>query len=354
MNELYARKTVVDVGVRPYVCNEWDVFEFRMYNFADYVSKNLAEDHPRVSVYDTSLYKSDQLRVDMHTFNGFLFISAGHVRAASDIDMILKVRDVDEMVLFEERFQPRWLNRLREIQLQMELSHVMEKSSKVLKDGHFIFELWMKLVSGWNDYTHLFRPKNPLCQNVLNLYSDETDSDVFFEVKDDTESLQIIPAHRLILKASAPTLAALCRGYDKATPVPITGVKRGVFNLVLYYAYGGTISTSNLEKHSKELMEAADRFELPTLKVEAEGFYVKSLIITVDNFIEIYQYADAKNYPLVKEACIVFFLHKKNGLNIIQSPTYIEAAKISTIGTDLLFHTLSSAKTRAPRKGLEY
>lgn len=309
MNELYARKTVVDVGIRPHIYNEWDVFEFRVYNFAEFAANYLAPDHPISRIYEGSLYNNDQLGVEMVVnHENSLLIIATHSRfTMSEAAMILRIKDDDEKVLFEKRTRPR-LNGFMTITLQVKLSHVIKESSKVLRDGHFIFELWMKLVSGRNDHAYLFRPKNPLRQNVLNLYSDETDSDVFFDVKEENESRQIIPAHLLILKASAPTLAALCKGYDKATPVPITGVKRGVFNLVLFYAYGGTVSTSNLEKYSKELMEAADRFELPTLKVEAEGFYVKSLVVSIDNFVEIYQYADDKNYPLVKEACIQIFL----------------------------------------------
>jgi hypothetical protein len=337
MNEMYDRKTVVDIGIRPNVYDEWDVFELRVYNFVEFVSNYLAPDQGWCS---GQTFYGDKLNVELHSNHdgSLFFISTQHTGIQAS--KILKIRDIDGKVLFEKGNLSR-LDKRGPIVLEVKFSSIVGKSSKVLRDGHLIVELWMKLVCGRNNHSHLFRPKNPLRQNILNLYSEEAGADVFFDVKEGNESRQIISAHLLVLKASAPTLAALCKGYDKTTPVPITDVKCGVFNLVLYYAYGGAVSTSNLEKYSKELMEAADRYEVPNLKVEAEGFYVKLLDITVDKFVEIYQNAEAKNYPLVKEACILFFL--KNGLKVLETSTYIEAAKTTTIGNDLLLHMVSSS-----------
>ena len=337
MNERYNRKTVVDIGIRPNAYDEWDVFEFRVYSFVEFASNYLAPDQGWCS---GQTFYGDKLNVELHSNHdgSLFFISTQHTGIHAS--KILKIRDIDGMVLFEKGNLSS-LDKRGPIVLEVKFSSIVGKSSKVLRDGHLIVELWMKPVCGRNSHSHLFRPKNPLRQNILNLYSEEAGADVFFDVKEGNESRQIISAHLLVLKASAPTLAALCKGYDKATPVPITDVKRGVFNLVLYYAYGGAISTSNLEKYSKELMEAADRYEVPNLKVEAEGFYVKFLDITLDKFVEIYQHAEAKNYPLVKEACILFFW--KNGLKVLETSAYIEAAKTTTIGNDLLFHMVSSS-----------
>ncbi|KAL7542205.1 hypothetical protein ACHAXR_011650 [Thalassiosira sp. AJA248-18] len=133
---------------------------------------------------------------------------------------------------------------------------------------------------------------------MLKLFLDEETADVFFRVTEQNggqfSSSSNFCAHLAILKVCAPALADLCKGCNRATPVPITDVKRGIFKQLLYYVYGGKILHSEMESHSKEIMEAADRYDIPTLKIAAEGCYVKSVKITIDNFVDVYQYEKVK------------------------------------------------------------
>ncbi|KAL7546514.1 hypothetical protein ACHAWF_009837 [Thalassiosira exigua] len=56
--------------------------------------------------------------------------------------------------------------------------------------------------------------------------------------------------------------------------------------------------------HSKEIIDAADKYV--NLKLQAEAWYVKATKITLENVMELLQYADAKNCALLKEAAMDF------------------------------------------------
>jgi hypothetical protein len=53
-------------------------------------------------------------------------------------------------------------------------------------------------------------------------------------------------------------------------------------------------------------LDAADKYGVVSLKLEAEAAYVESTKITVDNAMDNLLYADAKNCALLKEAVIDF------------------------------------------------
>lgn len=99
---------------------------------------------------------------------------------------------------------------------------------------------------------------------------DESTADVIFEVTDDGT---LFPAHRVVLQfcAAGSTLAGLCEDSDDLTPVPITGVDSQVFRQLLYYVYGGNIDESEWDEQLKALIEAADRYGVKNLKIEAEA-----------------------------------------------------------------------------------
>ena len=61
-----------------------------------------------------------------------------------------------------------------------------------------------------------------------------------------------------------------------------------------------------LKTHTKDIIDAADKYSIVNLKLEAEAEYVKSTDITMDNAMDNLLYADAKNCALLKEAVIDF------------------------------------------------
>ena len=103
---------------------------------------------------------------------------------------------------------------------------------------------------------------------------------------------------------------------------------------MLRYVYGGHLSASNWEIWAKELLEAADKYGLKSLKIEAEAWYVKYLQLTVDSAIEELVYAEKMNCFLLKEAAMDFIL--KNSKEVIASDSFKKMPETKSIMKELL------------------
>mmetsp|Transcript_18742 Transcript_18742/g.39435 ORF Transcript_18742/g.39435 Transcript_18742/m.39435 type:complete len:428 (+) Transcript_18742:121-1404(+) len=142
-------------------------------------------------------------------------------------------------------------------------------------------------------------------------------------------------AHRAILQACAPGLFELCEPYEQLTPIHLSNVTPHVFELLLVYVYGCTVSVAEWKEHSKELIDAADQYQISDLKLEAEVWYLKFNTITAENAIDRLLYADAKNCALLKERVMDYFV--KNGEDALQLMSSEDIPKSSNWFTDLLF-----------------
>ena len=121
-------------------------------------------------------------------------------------------------------------------------------------------------------------------------------------------------AHRFILQNVSTTLAEMCKpsgGGDATTTVSITDVKPDIFRHMLYYMYGG-ILTEDLIGNEKDIINAADKYGIVNLKLEAEVSYVKSAAFSLDNIIDNLMYADAMNCALLKEAVMDYIVANKD------------------------------------------
>ncbi|EJK75284.1 hypothetical protein THAOC_02995 [Thalassiosira oceanica] len=112
-------------------------------------------------------------------------------------------------------------------------------------------------------------------------------------------------AHHYALRWNAPALADMCKPGDDS-PTTITNVRPEIFKHLLYYCYGGKIGKEDLQSDAKDIIDAADRFGIVSLKLEAEACHVDTVELTLDNFIEVVTYADSKNLALLKEHCMDF------------------------------------------------
>ncbi|KAL7534494.1 hypothetical protein ACHAWF_004851 [Thalassiosira exigua] len=157
-------------------------------------------------------------------------------------------------------------------------------------------------------------PNNPIGKNILNIFMDGDSADVMFEVvagndpcapKKAKLSPVDFPAHRLILQQCAPALADMS---GKGGKVQITGIKPDIFRHVLYYAYGGKVADEDMNSNAKDIIDAADKYGVAGLKLEAEASYVKSTEIRLENMMDNLLYADGKNCALLKEAVIDFLV----------------------------------------------
>ena len=59
-------------------------------------------------------------------------------------------------------------------------------------------------------------------------------------------------------------------------PIEIDNVSPDIFRFLLSYIYGMTISNDNMKLHAKEIIDAADRYGVTSLKLEAEASLVNN------------------------------------------------------------------------------
>ena len=120
-------------------------------------------------------------------------------------------------------------------------------------------------------------------------------------------------AHRLILKACSAILADLIESEGgPTTRIEITNVSADVFRLLLYYIYGGKIADEDMKFHVREIIDAADKYGVISLKLEAEAHLVQATTFTIENVKEVLIYADSMNCALLKEAAMDFVVQNKD------------------------------------------
>ncbi len=197
--------------------------------------------------------------------------------------------------------------------------------------------------------TDVFVPKNPLLKMVKETFLEETTADVCFEVssaeakkgkKKKAKSSDFFHAHSLILKKCAPMLADLFDLDDdndgKLATVTIADVKPDVFRYLLWYVYGGSVPEEDLATHAKDIIVAADKYSIVSLKLEAEAAYVKSTAITMQSAMDDLLYADAKNCPLLKETVMNFLAanhyEAAEKLSFTDFPTHVVKDLLIAVG----------------------
>ena len=167
-----------------------------------------------------------------------------------------------------------------------------------------------------------FVPENPSYSILQRMFMDEKSADVVFQVtekgrkKSERQKTITFPtkfyAHRCILQQCAPQLAKLCGSVEGGkTSVPITDVRPEVFRLLLSYLYGLDVSETAMRANDKGLIDAAHKYRISILKLEAEACFVKSRMINMENMMKHLLYADAKNCALLKEAVMDFIVENK-------------------------------------------
>ena len=171
-----------------------------------------------------------------------------------------------------------------------------------------------------------FIPKNKTSSIILKLFDDENSADVVFEIcekqqnqsesesdrkRAKTSTAKLHHAHRFILQHYSPELSALCATSEGMTPIIINDVKPEVFHQLLYYVYGGEITDEEFLDNERELINAADKYGVTNLKLEAEVWYVNNTEMAIDNVIDNLLYAHAMNCALLKESVMDFIVKNK-------------------------------------------
>eukprot|EP00984_Skeletonema_dohrnii_P004971 scaffold1761_cov78-Skeletonema_dohrnii-CCMP3373.AAC.4 len=192
-------------------------------------------------------------------------------------------------------------------------SYILKQSENILDDNGTL----AIVVSIQRDSASPFVPRNPMSSLITGMFLDEETADVCFEVssadvhEDDGDDAALSPvtfhAHSFVLKTCAPMLASLFGSDDeKIVVVSINDVKPAIFRHLLHYVYGGSVEEGELTAHVKDIINAADKYSIVNLKLQAEAAYVESTDITMDNAMDNLLYADALNLALLKEVVMDF------------------------------------------------
>ncbi|EJK61082.1 hypothetical protein THAOC_18481, partial [Thalassiosira oceanica] len=171
------------------------------------------------------------------------------------------------------------------------------------QNGTMVLRLFIqKSIASPGEYATPFIPKNPFSMSKFCM--DEGTADVSFKTGE-----EVIYAHRLILQSNAPTLAELCEDRDKDTPVLLSEITPSILRQFMTYIYGGEVEWPTETAQAGlilDILKAANRYNVASLKVEAEARLVRSTTINLDTFAENYVLADSLKLPLLKEKVMKF------------------------------------------------
>jgi hypothetical protein len=192
-----------------------------------------------------------------------------------------------------------------------------------LINGTLIIEVYMRLSVPIKSVPPSFIPENPAAKMVQGLFLDEKYSDIVFEVGEDmgkNNAMKVarttpisFRAHRLIVENCSSIIADLCESHDDSTtPIQINDVTPDIFRHLLSYIYGGKVSDDDMKSHAKGIIDAADKYGVVNLKLEAEACFVKGTTFTIENVMEHLLYAESKNLALLKEVSMDFIVDNKS------------------------------------------
>jgi hypothetical protein len=146
-----------------------------------------------------------------------------------------------------------------------------------------------------------------MMDKMLKLFRSGEKSDVVFKVG--TEEIR---AHSLILYAGAPIIASYIdenQNDENSNTVVISDMNPEVFRLILEHVYSAkTPKDDVILKWGKELLNAANKFELPAMKMHVENRLVQGRIMSKRNVSDWILFADSHSCPLLKEHAIFYFL----------------------------------------------
>jgi hypothetical protein len=138
--------------------------------------------------------------------------------------------------------------------------------------------------------------------HLLNLWKTKTLADVEFQC--DGKSIK---AHTLILASGSPVLAAMFENDFKEKhekTVDIVDIKANIFENLLQYIYTGEVALETEVEDVTELLVAAEKYAVETLKDECAIYLTKDL--KVENAARYLVFAHLQNSSMLHEATLQF------------------------------------------------
>ena len=95
---------------------------------------------------------------------------------------------------------------------------------------------------------------------------------------------------------------------DLALRVATCRAPRDVFRHLMFHLYGGKVADADMKSHAKEIFDAADKYGVVDLKLEAEASLVRATTFDMENLLDLLLFADSKKCALLKEAAMDFMV----------------------------------------------
>jgi predicted amino acid-binding ACT domain protein len=223
-----------------------------------------------------------------------------------------------------------------------------------LINGTLVIEVHMRLAKPTKSVPSPYIPENPFVKNIQQMIMDENFGDISFAVggeqkKNSTKKVAktapvMFHAHRDILsECLTGVLADICRSsVMSSSPIKITDVSPEVFCHLLHSAYGVKVSEEDMKSQTKEIIDAANRYGVVNLKLEAEAYFVGNTIFTLENVMEHLLYAESMNCALLKEAAMDFIIEN--------SAEIMDKISINDLLTPTLMRDVLAAVSRGMKK----
>jgi hypothetical protein len=189
-----------------------------------------------------------------------------------------------------------------------------------LINGTLVIEIQMRLAKPNKVVPPPFIPENPFAKNMQRMITDENFGDISFvigghqknnyaETTSKTAPVMFHAHQDILRECSTGIFADICRSIVSedglsTSPIEITDVSLEVFPHLLYSAYGVKISDEDMKTQTKEIIDAANRYGVVNLKLEAEACFVKDTVFSLENVMEHLLYAESMNCALLKEAAM--------------------------------------------------
>ena len=192
----------------------------------------------------------------------------------------------------------------------MKRDKILDPNNNILKNGALCIDVTVQVKDKKEEH---YKPESKLAQKMMKLLESGDGADTSFKVGSST-----FPVHSQILRSNAPILANHLPKSTKKSSMVIRGIPAAVFKLMLEFIYTEQYpSDEKVLEHGKELIDAANKYELVDLKMAVEHVLVRVRILTTENVSDYILFADAQSCPLLKEYAITFL--RLNAKEVIES-----------------------------------
>ena len=331
----------VHVGAPPKNFQGWEYTDVHFHNFEELPSESGDETSSSETSSSEFTCFGNKWQIDIHPrmiWNnggdrvGIFLMNKSDERTSISYGLV--VSDDEGDVQLWNHFDQHDFDRAGSESGDVRTGHIGLRRSLVLDNliqGTLSLRVQMKLSDPGRVPPVTYVPENHFNKNVLKSFMDKKTSDITFEVSkaDDADNSRqegkgvakrakksrTVYAHQFILQCASNELKDMVNNQDSDVPViQITDVEPEIFHEMIHYLYGGNIH-EYLETNAQRFIDAADKYGVVDLKLEAEAAYVKDTSLSVDNILDNLLYADSKNLALLKEAVMDFIV--KNNQNII-------------------------------------